>query len=213
MPREYSKRDEYINTLFAPEDDLLQDITHSQTDAEFSMQISPYEGKIIYLLLKMIGAKDVVEIGMLAGYSATWIARALPDDGKLYSFERTAHAVDKYKRKIAGSKIEPRIEFIVGDARENLVEFNTQVDAVFIDADKASYPEYFKHAKRILKQGGLLIADNVFLFGNAYEEPLRHAKSVVIQNIKQFNKLVAQNIDFESVILPTSEGLLIARKI
>jgi predicted O-methyltransferase YrrM len=177
------------------------------------MQISPYEGKIIYLLLKMIGAKNVIEIGMLAGYSATWIAHALPHDGKLYSFERTMHAVEKYKRKIAGSAIAQRIEFIVGDAREKLAEFNTPVDAVFIDADKASYSQYFQEAKRLLKPGGLVIADNVFLFGHTYEEPSRQAKNVAIQSIKAFNQLVAQDPAFESVILPTSEGLLIARKI
>jgi len=213
MARKYSKRDEYINSLFAHEDELLQDITSTQIDSEFNMQISPYEGKIIYLLLKMIGAKNVIEIGMLAGYSATWIAHALPHDGKLYSFERTMHAVEKYKRKIAGSAIAQRIEFIVGDAREKLAEFNTPVDAVFIDADKASYSQYFQEAKRLLKPGGLVIADNVFLFGHTYEEPSRQAKNVAIQSIKAFNQLVAQDPACESVILPTSEGLLIARKI
>lgn len=212
MVRLTSKRDKYINDLFGHEDKLLQTITSCQNDLEFAMQISAYEGKIIYLLLKLLGARTAVEIGMLAGYSTTWIARAIGQGGKLYSFERTKNCVDLFKQRIKNSDIDGRIEFIVGDAGQALANFQTQVDAIFIDADKVSYLTYLAHAKRILKPGGLIIADNVFLFGNVYGEPnysVKEESKIVMQN---FNKQVANDPSLESVILPTLEGLLIARK-
>lgn len=213
MPRSISKRDQYINDLFGHEDALLLSITEGQDDAEFNMQISAFEGKILYLLLKTLGARTAVEIGMLAGYSATWIARALGKGGKLYSFERTSKAVELFKQRIKDTDIEDRIEFIVGNANTTLANFTTQVDAVFIDADKASYLTYLTHAKRILRPGGLLIADNVFLFGNVYEEPSREVKAEIKATMQEFNNQLANDPDFEAVILPTLEGLLVARKV
>ncbi len=213
MTRSTSKRDQYINDLFGIQDPLLLSIIENQPNAEFSMQISAYEGKILYMLLKMINARSAVEIGMLAGYSTTWIARALGPNGKLYSFERTEKAVTLFKQRIQGSDIEERIEFVVGDAKETLTRFDTLVDAVFIDADKASYIRYLEHASHILKPGGLLIADNVFLFGNVYGEALTKVSEESNAIMRKFNKLISEDPQFEAVILPTLEGLLVARKI
>ena len=213
MPRFSSKRDQYVNDLFGKEDRLLASITAGQDDGEFAMQISPYEGKILYLLLKILGARTAIEIGMLAGYSATWIARALGDGGKLYSFERTASAVDLFKQRIKDTDIEKRIDFIGGDAKETLANFNTPVDAVFIDADKSAYLDYLGHAKRLLKGGGLLIADNVFLFGNVYEEPRKEVREGSKAIMQEFNKQIANDPSFEAVIIPTIEGMLVARKL
>ncbi len=212
MARPRSGRDLYINTLFGAEDALLKSITQNQSNEDFDMQISAYEGKLIYLLLKMIKARTVVELGMFAGYSTTWIARALGPEGKVYSFERTAKAVDIFKERIKNTDVEGRIEFILGDANHTLKSFDIQVDAVFIDADKASYPAYLEHAKRLLKPEGLIIADNVFLFGNVYEEPFREAKPETKEIMQEFNHNVAMDESLEAVIIPNVEGLLIARK-
>jgi predicted O-methyltransferase YrrM len=208
-----SKCDQYINDLFGAEDDLLSSITKHQSDIELSMQISAYEGKILYLLLKMINACSVVEIGMFAGYSTAWIAKALGQGGKLYTFERDENAITIFKQRIKGSDIEHKIEFYSGNANQTLENFDILVDAVFIDADKASYLNYLEHAKRILKPGGLLIADNVFLFGNVYGETRKKASENTISTMQQFNRSIAEDSQFEAVIIPTLEGLLVARKL
>ncbi len=212
MPRIFSPIDSYINSLFAQEDPLLQAISADLSEGELAMQLCPHEGKLVSLLLKLIGAKSAIEIGTLAGYSATWIARALGEEGKLYCFERSKLSIDRFKRKLEDSDLISRIEFILGDAKDTLNTFQHTVDAIFIDADKASYPLYLSHAKRLLRSGGLLLADNVFLFGATYGNPYKKVSAQAQENISLFNQAIASSEDFEATIIPTQEGLLIAKR-
>lgn len=210
---EKSKRDAYIDDLFGTETTLLQNIRESSDESLLHMQISPYEGKILALLLKMINAKKVIEIGLLSGYSATWIADSLPEDGNLFSFEYDIRGIERAQKNLAGSPQLQKMTFIHGDAEQTLSNFHEEVDAIFIDANKAAYPAYFQHAKRLLKPGGLIIADNVFLFGNIYGEAIKEASQKSIDAMSEFNAMVAADPQFQSVIIPTSEGMLVALKI
>jgi predicted O-methyltransferase YrrM len=208
-----SKRNEYIDQLFARENETLSSIRKNSDSSLLSMQVSPHEGKIISVLLRIMNAKKVVEIGLLSGYSAEWMMSTMPKDAKLYSFEYDIRAIERAKSNLAKSEHIDRIEFIHGDAEQTLSSFNETVDAVFIDANKSAYPKYFEHAKRIVRKGGLIIADNVFLFGNVYGEPIRDASEKNIEAMKVFNALVASDPEFESIILPTDEGMLVAVRV
>lgn len=208
-----SKRNEYIDKLFARENETLSSIRKNSDSSLLSMQVSPHEGKIISVLLRIMNAKKVVEIGLLSGYSAEWMMSTMPKDAKLYSFEHDVRAIERAISNLAASGHLDRIDFIHGDAEQTLGSFNETVDAVFIDANKSAYPKYFEHAKRIVRKGGLLIADNVFLFGHVYDEPVRDASEKSIEAMKAFNAMVAADPDFESIILPTDEGMLVAVRV
>lgn len=213
MARTFDLKHQYINSTFTKPDRLLESITCDIDSSQINMQITYNEGMLIYLLLKCINAESSIEIGTFNGYSATWIAKALKHQGKLYCFEKRMDMVESYKHRLKNHELENKIEFIIGDACQTLENFHTPVDAIFIDADKSSYPIYLDHAFRLLKKGGILIADNVFLYGNVYGQGSKHVSDNSLKAMLDFNNTIASSASFESTIIPTEEGLLIARKI
>ena len=208
-----SENYEYIAQLYCKENVLQQKITNDvRLTGKVKMQLSPVEGKLISMLLQMINATKVIEIGTLGGYSATWIADALPQDGILYALEKSPENLQLAQANLNHDNYSKKIKFIEGNAIESLEGFldNASFDAVFIDADKVSYPLYLKHAKRLLRKGGLLIADNTFLFGLVVSsEPPEHNPHLW-EAMREFNKSLASDNDFNSLMIPTNEGLTIA---
>lgn len=194
-------------------DPLFDDICSLLTPNQLAMQISKSEGVLISLLIKLMGAKIAIELGTLAGYSATHIARALGSRGKLYCFDQDTKSIETYQNHLDNHKpLDCEIEFVIGDALANLENFNNPVDVFFIDADKKSYPQYLKHARRLLNPGGVLIADNVFLYGDVYDQPKKAVSAATLVAMCEFLQAVKSSKDFESVIISTTEGLLISRK-
>ncbi len=193
-----------------------------------SINIGAFEGRLIEILLRSSGAKRGIEIGTLGGYSASWIARALPEDGKLISIEldpkRAALAEEHFKRMGLGHKIEVK----VGKAVDVLQTLNNEkdLDFVFIDADKSSYGHYTKWALPRLRKGGLLLADNAYLWGgmNYYghgkkEVPLPPRGRIDTFYANDFEGMsecwseLAHHPEMASIILPTGEGLGVGLKI
>ncbi|AMP05522.1 mycolic acid cyclopropane synthetase family protein [Collimonas pratensis] len=170
------------------------------------------EGKIIHVLLKMINAKTVLEIGTLGGYSATWIARALPDDGKLVCIEKSEEHYLIAKQNFDSITEGKKINLLKGDAKEILQNFDSSFDAIFIDANKSAYPYYLEQASRLLRKNGLIIADNTFLFGQVYDPAINGDKEKIVGAMREFNKQISDSARFTSVILPTDDGLTIAIK-
>lgn len=201
---------EYIRTLFAREDVKLEEIRNYLINEDIPIQIGAEEGKLLQLIIQMAGVKNIVEIGTLAGYSTLWMARALPDDGKIITIERDEK---RYLKSREFLKDESKIIQYHGNALEILTQIagTADFDMVFIDADKNNYMNYLLWAKHHLTDGGLVIADNVFLFGAVYEQELPEGVKASTRKIMQeFNEYLANN--FTSVIIPTLEGLMIARK-
>jgi len=127
------------------------------------MAVSDAQGKFLNLIIKSIGAKRIVEVGTLAGFSAIWMAKALPEDGELVTFElQEKHAKIAQENFIANG-VSNKIRIVVGPAKENLPKLTEDgtFDLAFIDADKEGNVDYFKHAKRLLRKGGVIIVDNV----------------------------------------------------
>lgn len=212
----YSQATEYITSLYVQEDEVMYSIRSSLDQKRLGMQLSPVEGKLLSMLVKMMNAKNVLEIGTLVGYSAIWIAKALPQDGRLISIEKSSSNFEEASRNIDRAKLSEKIKLINGDALDvikNLPDKRENFDIVFIDADKLSYPHYLDEAYNMLRKGVMVIADNTFLFDMVFDdETPKHGVSMW-ESMRKFNTMLADSTRFESIIIPTQEGLSIGFKI
>jgi caffeoyl-CoA O-methyltransferase len=157
------KMNNYITDLFASEDDALQHIlAETKRNNMPDIGLQPFEGRLLQFLAEMIGAKKIVEIGTLAGYSGTWMARALPPDGKLITVEVSSKHASVARANFDNAGLGTKVEIRQGDAHDILSKLSSQApfDMVFIDADKESYPFYLDWAIANLRIGGLVAAHN-----------------------------------------------------
>lgn len=172
--------------------------------------IAPEEAAFVELLLRAIGAREVLEIGTLAGYAAIRMARALGAQGRVRTLELSARHAEFARSWIARSDVAGRVEVIEGDARANLPAIAAgSVDACLVDADKAGYPAYLEQCARILRPGGLVLVDNAFAFGQLFDEQPTDAD---VPAVRAFNELMARAREFESVIVPLGDGLWVGRR-
>ncbi len=200
----------YVGDLFAPEDEILIDLRREMAESDVpDIYIDPEEGRLLQLLLRAVGARNVVELGTLGGYSAIWMARALPADGRLVTLEREPDRAELARRYIARAGCDDRAEVREGDALDLLGELAAEgpFDAVFIDADKESYPRYLEWSVANVRVGGLVIADNAFKDGRVLESD---PKDPGVLGIQEFNRRLAGDERLTSIIVPTRDGVAIA---
>jgi predicted O-methyltransferase YrrM len=210
--------DRYIDDLFAPEDEALAAALSASKAAGLpAIQISAGQGKLLYLLARMVGARRILELGTLGGYSTIWLARALPGDGRLVTLEYAPHHAEVAKANIARAGLAHSIEVVVGPALDTLPGVIKAADApfdlVFLDADKVNYPHYFAHIMRGVRSGSLVLADNVIRGGAVLDAARGDASAQATAN---FNRMVADDDRLEAVILQQvgvkgHDGLAIAR--
>ncbi|HEU4739296.1 MAG TPA: O-methyltransferase [Solirubrobacterales bacterium] len=165
----FSAVDEFIGETLLDEDETLRGAVEAAEAAGLpSIQVSPPQGKLLQLLVRLVGAKRILEFGTLGGYSAILMARALPADGRLISLEAKAEYAEVAQRSIERAGVGDRVEVRVGPALEALPELEDSgpFDLVFIDADKVNTPNYFYWALGRTRPGGLIIADNVVRDGS-----------------------------------------------
>ena len=123
--------------------------------------VAPNQGKLLHLLARMQGARSILELGTLAGYSTIWLARALPEDGRLVTIEADPRLAEVARGNLERAGVAERVEVRVGQAADVLPELDGPFDLIFIDADKASNPEYLDWALRLSRPGTAIVADNV----------------------------------------------------
>jgi len=167
------------------------------------IHVAPSEGRLLELFLRLAHARNVVEIGTLAGYSALWMLRALPEDGHLWTLEADEAHAEVAAEVFRDAGVEDRITMLVGDAVDSLPKLSDSGPfcAVFIDADKARYDRYGRWATDHLREGGLLIGDNAYLFGDLLDE---HDTA---RAMRRFHEEMAEHYD--SVCIPTPDGLAV----
>lgn len=154
--------DAYIEDRLVGEDEALSATIRESAAAGLpAIAVSAAQGKLLHLLAMSIGAKRLLEIGTLGGYSAIWMARALPSDGKLVSLEIDPRNAEVASRNIARAGLGDRVEILVGPAISRLPALQGPFDLAFIDADKESNADYFDHAVRLSRPGGVIVVDNV----------------------------------------------------
>jgi predicted O-methyltransferase YrrM len=165
----FSAVDEFITGTLLDEDEALRGAVEAAEAAGLpSIQVSPPQGKLLQLLVRLVGAKRILEFGTLGGYSAILMARALPADGRLITLEAKPEYAEVARQSVERAGVGDRVEVRVGPALEALptLEDAGPFDLVFIDADKVNTPNYFNWALDRTRAGGLIVADNVVRDGS-----------------------------------------------
>jgi predicted O-methyltransferase YrrM len=197
----------YVERVHASQDTALQAAFDAPGLRDMpAIQVGKSEGKLLGMLLRLAGARKVVEIGTLAGYSAIHLARALPAEGHVWTIEYDPkhHAIAKENIDLAG--LTTRVTCLLGSALDVLPTLVSSgpFDAVFIDADKGNYDRYGEWSAAHLRTGGLLLGDNAHFFGRLMED------SEDAQAMRRFHENAARA--FDTVCIPTPDGLLLGIK-
>jgi predicted O-methyltransferase YrrM len=207
---------DYIRKLYAPQDALLASIDSMLKKLNIFMHIGPEEGKLLQMLMVLHQAKTVVEIGTLAGYSAIWMARALPEGGHLYTLNKDAEHIQMARHFFDQSEIKDRITMLEGDAHATLKQLSPKgpFDMVFIDADKESYNDYLDWAEANIRPYGLVVADNTLLFDTiGLDAPPPDMAKKTWEGMRRFNERLADENKYFSTMVPTEQGLTVAVKL
>jgi predicted O-methyltransferase YrrM len=165
----FSAVDAFVSETIVAEDEGLRQAVSAAEEAGLpAIQVSPPQGKLLQLLVRLVGAKRILEFGTLGGYSAILMARALPEDGRLTTLEANPEYAEVARRSIDAARVGDKVEIRVGPALEALPSLEEAVpfDLVFIDADKVNTPNYFAWALERTRPGGLIVADNVVRDGS-----------------------------------------------
>jgi predicted O-methyltransferase YrrM len=164
--------DHYLTDRLVPADPALEAALDASAAAGLpDIAVAPNQGKLLYLLARLRGARRILEIGTLGGYSTIWLARALPPDGRLISLEYDPRHAEVARANIAGAGLADRVEVRVGAALDTLPGLGGEgpFDVVFIDADKVNNAEYFRWALELSTVGSLIIVDNVVRGGQVLD--------------------------------------------
>ena len=210
----FEKVDEYIGNLFGDHDASLEATERSLAEAGMPhISISPNQGKFLYILALLCGAKRVLELGTLAGYSTIWLARALPKDGKVITLEVDSKHANVAKKNIENAGLKDKVEIRVGKALEILPTLDGPFDMIFIDADKPPYTEYFEWALKLSRPGTLIIADNVIRDGKVLDD---NSEDEMVKGAQRFNRFLAKTKGITATIIQTVgikeyDGMAIAR--
>jgi caffeoyl-CoA O-methyltransferase len=171
-------------------------------------------GRLLKMLVGMTPAKLIIEVGTLGGYSALWMAQALAHGGRLICVEINKEYAEFARQRFHEFGVEDRISIRIGAGLDVLAQLMRElgpdsVDAIFLDAVKVEYCDYWRTARPMLKRGGLLLADNVFGSDDWWIDETDKATRKAVD---AFNRMVASDADFTSVALPIRQGLLVARR-
>lgn len=201
--------DEYITSLFARDDDVLAALREA-ADREGlpPISIGAVTGRLLQVLISAARAERVLEVGTLGGYSAIWMARALPPSGRLVTIEIDERHADFARRYFTRAGLDDRIEVRVGRALDVLPAFDGErFDVVFLDADKEPLPTYLDWSLRLLRPGGLLVADNA-LWGGRVLDPTTEDEGT--RGVREFNRRLATDERLRGTIIPVGDGLAVA---
>ncbi len=163
-----------LQVRFAPEDEVLRgSLVRAQAENVPAIQVSPLLGKLLQVLALSCHARTILEIGTLTGYSGTWLARALPPDGKLITLEVNPKHAEIARTTFAEAGLGERVEIRVGQALDLLPELPSEApfDLIFIDANKDNYPQYLEWALQLSHPGTIIVADNLVREGRAFQVP------------------------------------------
>lgn len=205
---------EYVTAHSNPTDDVvasrLATLTQERFAPEAGMNIGHDQGRFLATLVAISGARTVVEVGTFTGMSALWMARELPDDGRLICFDITDRYLETARSAWAEAGVLERIEVRVGPASEGLAALpdEAHVDLAFIDADKSGYQTYLDLLLPRLSDRGLIVVDNVLWSGAVVDHEADDTNTVAI---REFNDAVARRDDVHAVILPVGDGVTLIR--
>lgn len=207
---------DFVTRTIAREDAALKDIRET-TEAKGlpAISVGPDEGRMLHFLVSACGARKIVEVGTLAGYSACWMARALPENGMLHTIEYDPRHAKVAKENIAAAGLTAKVTVHTGAGTDILpsLEKHGPFDLVFIDADKVGYADYARWAVKNTRSGAFVICDNAYLFGNLHRDdlPVDHDDKPKVAPMRAALALLADESLFSScAMIPTGEGMAVA---
>lgn len=219
-PAAWSACDRYVaEKLFADDPALREALAASEAAGLPAIQVSATQGKFLQMLARVQGARRVLEIGTLGGYSTIWLARGVGEGGRVVSLELEPHHAAVAVRNISRAGLEDRVEVRVGSASESLARLVSEgvqpFDLVFIDADKESYADYFQWSVRLCRPGSVIIADNVIRNGQVCNSSTTDAR---VMGVRRLYDWVSSDKRVEATTLQTVgekgyDGFLMARVI
>ncbi|HXR05646.1 MAG TPA: O-methyltransferase [Verrucomicrobiae bacterium] len=197
--------DRYLADLFVPSDPALDAALAASVAAGLPpINVSPNQGKLLQLLARIQGARNILEIGTLGGYSTIWLARALPASGRLITLEFEPKHAEVARANLARAGLAGGVELRVGRALDTLPQLAAEgrgpFDLIFIDADKQSYPDYLAWALKLSRRGSLIIADNVVRKGAVIDAD---SNDPLVQGVRRFHELLATETRVSATVFQT----------
>lgn len=195
----------YFDKVLVAQDSALEDALASAAAEKLpAIQVSSVQGKLLHLLARILGARKILEIGTLGGYSTIWMARALPEGGRLITLEADPKHADVARKNFARAGVESKIELRLGKALDTLPKIAAEglgpFDLFFIDANKSNMPEYFEWSLKLARKGSIIIADNVVRGGAVLDA---NSKDADIQGIRRFLEVVGKEKRVSGTALQT----------
>jgi predicted O-methyltransferase YrrM len=200
----WTKVDNYFGDLLIPTDDKLDAARLANEKAGLPpIDVTGLQGKFLEFLVRVSGARRVLEIGTLGGYSTIWLARALPEGGSVVTLELDPHHAEVARDNLKNAGVLDRVELIVGPALETLPgleKTRAPFDLIFIDADKQSYPHYLHWALKLSRPGTVIVADNVVREGKVIDPDCDDPN---VQGVRRFTELLAAEPRLSATVLQT----------
>ncbi len=201
----WSEVDRYFSDLLMKSDAALDAALEENRKANLpAIDVTPLQGKFLELLARISGARKILELGTLGGYSTIWLARALPEGGQLVTLELEPLHAEVASANLQRAGMMNRVDLRVGRAVDTLKALEAEgagpFDLIFIDADKSGYPEYLEWALKLSRAGTVIVADNVVRDGNVVDAD---SADVNIQGVRQFTELVAAEPRLSATVLQT----------
>ena len=197
--------DKFLDKMLIPHDSALEDALAAAVAANLpAIQVSSVQGKFLQLLALILGARNILEIGTLGGYSTIWMARALPDGGRIITLEADPKHAEVAQKNFARAGVENKVELRLGKALDTLPQVAADglgpFDLFFIDANKSNMPEYFEWSLKLARKGSVIVADNVVREGAILDEK---SKDADIQGVRGFLEMVGKEKRVSGTALQT----------
>jgi predicted O-methyltransferase YrrM len=204
MSEVWKSVDEYFaGQLLAPDPVLDAALEANALAGLPTIDVSPLQGQLLHLLARSVGARRILEVGTLGGYSTIWLARALGPDGRLVTCELDPHHAEVARSNIARAGLAQVVDVRLGSALDTLPSLDGPFDLVFIDADKASGAEYFRHAVRLSRPGTAIVVDNVVRGGRVVEADNADPD---VQGTRALAEAVTQEAHVDATVVQTVGG-------
>ncbi|MED2792189.1 O-methyltransferase [Bacillus wiedmannii] len=205
MIEKWTAVDQYMNDVLIPKDSTLEEVLQTNATANLpAHDVSPTQGKFLQLLVQIQGARNILEIGTLGGYSTIWLARALPSGGRVVTLEASEKHSEIARSNIERANLNDRIEVRTGLALDSLQQIENEnyepFDFIFIDADKQNNPTYFEWALKLSRPGTIIIGDNVVREGEVIDNTSNDPR---VQGIRRFYELIAAEPRVSATALQT----------
>jgi predicted O-methyltransferase YrrM len=209
-------KERYLDQLFGLPDADLKHVRERMLGTGWeSMSISGAEARMLQFLIRGFGVRKVVEFGTFLGYSALAMAKALPSDGLVVTLEKDPKhhvwAAETFKASPEGKKVLS----LCGDAHDLMAEIEARgpYDLAFVDADKSGYAEYLTWCEKHVRRGGLIVGDNTFLWGALWDQPEYDMRDDEVEAMSEFNRRLSDPTRYNSILIPTREGMTVAQKL